>query len=249
MSKMIFLDTEGRVRPPPKRLLLKEVRGLLKPRPRLSRIPALAKAPRGDGHPVFVLPGFLTSDTRTRRLRKFLRGLGYAVYGWEMGVNLGPTDRVLAGVERRFREIRQKHGCTITVIGHSLGGVIARDLAKRFPEDVRQLVTLGSPIHLPTATNVAGFFRLVSRFHPMALDRTLEEVNRPPPAAVPVTALYTRSDGIVAWQSCLEAEGSSRENIEVESDHSTLPSNLHTLLIVADRLAQPEGAWRPYRAG
>lgn len=242
-----FLDHEGRVVPPPKRRLLREFRSVLTPRPGLVRDARLRGAPRGDGHPVFVLPGFLTNDGRTRHLRAFLTRLGYAVYGWGEGVNWGPTHHAVTAVERRLKEIRRRHGRRVTLIGHSLGGVLARELAKKFPDDVRQVVMLGSPVSLPTATNLAVFFRMLSRFHsPVLLGSDLVEMNRPPPEVIPVTAIYTRDDGIVAWQSCLEQPGERRENIEVRGTHSMLPANIEVLRLVADRLAEPEGAWRTY---
>ena len=248
MTELPFLDRDGRVTPPSKRRLLGEFRAVLTPRPRLARLPALQSAPRGDGHPVFVLPGFLTNDQRTRHLRLFLSRLGYSVYGWGQGVNWGPTDRALAAIERRLHEVHRRHGRKVTLVGHSLGGVLARELAKKFPAEVRQVVMLGSPAKLPTATSLDVFFRLLARFHRQALGADLAAVNRPPPDGIPVSALYTRDDGIVAWQSCLEAPGPHRENIEVRGNHSTLPSNPEALLIVADRLAQAEGGWRPYDA-
>jgi pimeloyl-ACP methyl ester carboxylesterase len=248
MMSLPFLDTEGRVVvPPPKRRLFREFRSVLTPRPRLFRNPLLRQAPRGDGHPVFVLPGFLTNDGRTRHLRRFLKILGYETYGWGEGVNWGPTDYAIAAIERRLHEIRRRHGRTVTLIGHSLGGLLARELAKKFPEDVRAVVMLGSPVRLPTATSLAVFFRLLARFHRTALGLEIAELNRPPPDSIPVAAIYTREDGIVAWESCLEQTGDRRENIEVRGTHSTLPSNPMALAVVADRLAQPEGAWQPYR--
>jgi pimeloyl-ACP methyl ester carboxylesterase len=243
-----FLDTEGRVVvPPPKRRLFREFRSVLTPRPRLFRHPLLRHAPRGDGHPVFVLPGFLTNDGRTRHLRRFLVSLGYQTYGWGEGVNWGPTDHAIAAIERRLQEIRRRHGRKVTLIGHSLGGLLARELAKRFPGDICAVVMLGSPIRLPTATSLAVFFRLLARFHRTAHGMEIEELNRPPPASMPVTAIYTREDGIVAWESCLEQAGERRENVEVRGAHSTLASNPMALAIVADRLAQPQGTWRPYK--
>jgi len=247
MMSLPFLDTEGRVVvPPPKRRLLREFRSVLLPRPRLFRHPLLRHAPRGDGHPVFVLPGFLTHDGRTRHLRRFLASLGYEVYGWGEGVNWGPTDHAIAAIERRLHAMRRRHGCKVTLIGHSLGGLLARELAKRFPDDVRAVVMLGSPVRLPTATSLAVFFRLLARFHRTALGFEIAELNRPPPDAIPVTAVYTREDGIVAWESCLEQSGDLRENVEVRGTHSTLPSNPMALAVVADRLAQPENSWRAY---
>jgi alpha-beta hydrolase superfamily lysophospholipase len=246
MPSIPFLDTEGKVVPPPRRRLFREFRAVLTPRPRLHRHPSLRAAPHGDGHPVLVLPGFLTNDGRTRHLRRLLLRLGYAVYGWGEGVNWGPTDHAMAAIERRLQEIRTRHGRRVTLIGHSLGGVLARDLAKKFPDDVRQVVMLGSPAKLPTATSLAVFFRLLARFHRTARGLDVAELNRPPPDSIPVTAIYTREDGVVAWQSCLEQPGPQRENVEVRGDHSTLPSNPEVLAVVADRLAQPEGTWRPY---
>jgi hypothetical protein len=247
MTSLPFIDNEGRIRPPPRHRLFREVRAMLTPRPRLFRNPLLCAAPRGDGHPVFVLPAFLTNDGRTRHLRRFLASLGYEVYGWGEGMNWGPTDHAMAAIERRLKEIRRGHGRRVTLVGHSLGGVLARDLAKKMSADVRQLVMLGSPAQLPTATSLAMIFRLLSRFHRSAHGFDVEEVNRPPPDSVPVTSIYTRDDGIVAWETCLEQPGPQRESVEVRGDHSTLPSNPHALAILADRLAQPEGVWRPYR--
>ncbi|MGH7126237.1 MAG: alpha/beta fold hydrolase [Stellaceae bacterium] len=242
-----FLDTEGRVVvPPPKRRLLREFRSVLMPRPRLFRHPLVRYAPRGDGHPVYVLPGFLTNDGRTRHLRRFLVSLGYQTYGWGEGVNWGPTDHAMAAIERRLQEIRRHHGHKVTLIGHSLGGLLARELAKKFPEDVRAVVMLGSPIRLPTATSLAVFFRLLARFHRTAHGLEIAELNQPPPETIPVTAIYTQEDGIVAWESCLEQAGALRENIEVRGTHSTLPSNPQALAIVADRLAQARDTWRAY---
>ncbi len=242
-----FLDTEGRtVVPPPRRRLLREFRAVLMPRPRVVRHPLLRHAPRGDGHPVFVLPGFLTNDVRTRHLRRLLVSLGYETYGWGEGVNWGPTDHAIAAIERRLQEIRRRHGRRVTLIGHSLGGLLARELAKRFPDDVRAVVTLGSPIRLPTATSLAVVFRLLARFHRTAHAMEIAALNLPPPDAIPVTAIYTREDGIVAWESCLEQEGGRRENVEVRGTHSMLPSNPLALTVVADRLAQPEGGWKAY---
>lgn len=248
MMNLPFLDTEGRVVvPPPKRRLFREFRSVLTPRPRLFRHPLLRHAPRGDGHPVYVLPGFLTNDGRTRHLRRLLLSLGYQTYGWGEGVNWGPTDHAIAAIERRLQEIRRRHGRKVTLIGHSLGGLLARELAKRFPDDVRGVVMLGSPIRLPTATSLAVFFRLLARFHRTAHGMEIEALNVPPPEAIQVTAIYTREDGIVAWESCLEQTGARRENVEVRGTHSTLPSNPMALAVVADRLAQPEGTWRAYK--
>jgi len=113
---------------------------------------ALKAAPRGDGHPVIVLPSFLRGDGHTAPLRRFLAGCGYAVEGWGLGPNLGPTAAVLDGIETLLATVHRRHGRKVTLIGHSLGGVIARELAKQHPGEVRQLLVLASPIRLPTAS-------------------------------------------------------------------------------------------------
>jgi pimeloyl-ACP methyl ester carboxylesterase len=175
-----------------------------------------------------------------------LGSLGYQAYGWGEGVNWGPTDHAIAAIERRLHAIRRRHGRKVTLIGHSLGGLLARELAKKFPDDVRAVVMLGSPVRLPTATSLALFFRLLARFHRATRGLEIDELNRPPPDRIPVTAIYTREDGIVAWESCLERGGRMRENVEVQGAHSTLPSNPFALAVVANRLAQPENAWLAY---
>jgi pimeloyl-ACP methyl ester carboxylesterase len=205
---------------------------------------AVRRAPRGDGHPVLVLPSFLRGDRHTRALRQFLVGCGYAVHGWELGANLGPTAAVLDGVARRLTEISARQGRKISLIGHSLGGVIARELAKERQSEVRQLITLASPIHLPTASPLFPVYDLLSRWQRVAPQGSIEELNRPP--EVPVTAIFTRSDGIVAWQSCCEAPGPRRESIELRGSHGTLVRNPAAWRVIADRLAQPDGGWRPY---
>ncbi len=205
---------------------------------------ALKVAPRGDGHPVIVVPSFLRGDGHTAPLRRFLAGCGYAVEGWGLGTNLGPTASALDGIETLLAAVHRRHGRKVTLIGHSLGGVIARELAKQHQGQVRQLVVLASPIRLPTASPLEPVYKLLARWHSIDPTGAAAEFNTPP--EVPVTAIYTRSDGIVAWQSCREVEGAVRESIEVRGAHGTMVRNLAAWRIIADRLAQAEGEWRRY---
>ena len=207
---------------------------------------AVKKAPRGDGHPVLVVPSFLRSDRHTAPLRRFLSGCGYVAYGWKLGVNLGPTAAALDGVERLLNEIYARHGRKVSLIGHSLGGVMARELAKKHPDKVRQLILVTSPVRLPTASPLEPVYKLLSRWHSLDANASIEHLNRPP--SVPVTAIFTRNDGIVAWQSCLEIAGPQRESIAVRGSHGTMVRNKIAWRIIADRLAQAEGSWRPYAA-
>jgi len=231
--------------PPLHHTLLGAAAHLVPPRPGLVAS-ALKAAPRGDGHPVIVVPSFLRGDGHTAPLRRFLAGCGYAAEGWGLGTNLGPTSVALDGIEALLGTAHRHYGRKVTLIGHSLGGVIARELAKQHPDQVRQLLVLASPIHLPTASPLEPVYKLLARWHSIATARTAAELNSPP--VVPVTAIYTKSDGIVAWQSCREIEGDCRESIEIRGAHGTMVRNLAAWRIIADRLAQREGEWRPYES-
>ena len=208
----------------------------------LPSLPLLARTPRGDGHPVLVIPGYLASDRSTGALRAFLRDRGYHAHGWMLNRNLGPDSRVVAGLDARLRELRTRHGRAVSLVGWSLGGIYARELARRRPDDVRQVITLASPFRDPSATNVARF--LGSRRAPHETGDPAGRLCLPLP--VPSTAIVSRSDGIVAWQSCLEDEGPRRENVVVESSHCGMGHHVAALAVIADRLAQPEGTWRPF---
>jgi pimeloyl-ACP methyl ester carboxylesterase len=245
MSESLF--TAGRRDRPPMHRLWVEAVSAVTPMPRHLVLAARRSAPRGDGHPVLLIPAFLRGDSYMLPLRRFLSQSGYAVYGWRLGVNVGPTERILQGVEQRLDEIRAKHGRTVSLIGHSLGGAIARELAKKRPGDVRLLIVLSSPIRLPTASALEPVYRMLSRWHSPSSQALYGAFNEPP--SVPVTAIHTRTDGIIAWQSCFEREGPRRENIEVAGAHSSMARNPAAWRIIADRLAQGEDAWQPYLSG
>lgn len=207
--------------------------------------PLLARAPRGDGHRVLVLPGFLADDRSTRPLRWFLRRLGYWVSGWRVGRNLGPTDRIIDGVLERFERL-SANGAPMSLVGWSLGGIYARELARLFPDAVRQVITLGSPIGLtePRARNAGGAYGLLS---PLYSDRVRTgPADRVASVPVPSTAIYTRADGIVAWRLSTQLRGARAESIEVPGSHCGLGHNPSVLRIIAERLAQPDGEWTPH---
>ncbi|MFP5357183.1 MAG: alpha/beta fold hydrolase [Gammaproteobacteria bacterium] len=207
--------------------------------------PLLRHTPRGDGHPVLVLPGMAASDVSTRPLRAFLRARGYHAHGWKLGRNTGNRERY-ERLALRLLALHARHGRRVSLIGWSLGGIVARELAKQHPQAVRQVITLGSPFAGPArASNAWRLYEWLSgqRTEDGPAHRALRE---PPP--VPVSAVYSRSDGIVAWQSCRETPGPQRENIEVIASHCGLGHHPAVLNAVADRLAQPEGQWAPFVA-
>ena len=214
--------------------------------------PLLLAAPRGDGHSVLVLPGFSADDLSTQLLRRFLSYLGYGSSAWELGHNFGY--RTLGESEERLRQrvemLAATSGRKISIVGWSLGGVMARHMARDHPDCVRQVVTLGAPFTGdPTATSIRRFYEMMSGEDLSAPHtRSAWQANRAAPS-VPTTAIYSRSDGITAWQNCLETETATTENIEVVGSHMGLPHNAMALHVVANRLAQPETGWQPYAAG
>ena len=209
--------------------------------------PWLSFAPRGDGHGVLVLPGLLASDSSTALLRRFLRLLGYQVRGWQLGRNLGPTDEVLDGMPALLAELAARAGGPVSVIGWSLGGIYARELARQHPELVRRVITLGSPFALvdPRQSHADRAYQRRSRLHANGRVPTREQVGRP--ISVASTAVYSRRDGIVSWRACIEPETDLHQNVEVRCAHLGFGIDPATLWLIADRLALPAGDLRPFR--
>ncbi|MDE1173453.1 MAG: alpha/beta hydrolase [Parvibaculaceae bacterium] len=195
-------------------------------------LPFLMHAPRGDGHGVLVLPGLYADDGPTIVIRRYLEMLGYGAHPWLQGFNLGP-DRVLyARMSERLDKLANRYGEKISLVGWSMGGIYARELAKQHPTLVRQVITLGSPFR---AGYTAG-----GRMDPALAER----LRLPPP--VPTTAIYSRSDGVVPWTACREEDSPLTDNIEVPSSHMGLCVNPTVLWAVANRLAVAEGTWAPF---
>jgi pimeloyl-ACP methyl ester carboxylesterase len=199
-----------------------------------TKLPDQAGLPRGDGHAVLVAPGVCTGDFATASVRGFLTRLGYAAHGWGLGLNLGPTRRTVQGIERRLFALNEQSGRPVSLIGVSLGGLYLRELAKRHPDRVRHLFLVCSPTRYPVVSRVATLLLAFEGFYDPLYPRRPEDLN--PPAAVPTTAFFTRRDGFLAWQCCLET-GPLAENIEIDSGHCVAPSLPLTLRILAARLA------------
>lgn len=205
-----------------------------------------ALAPRGDGQPVLVLPGLGASDTSTAALRRFLSRKGYPTYGWGMGTNLGPRPGVEQGLIDLVHGLADEHDRTISIVGWSLGGIYARQLAKMLPKRVRQVISLGSPFGgTPRATNAWRVYQMASGESVDASDRHMGGRIADAPK-VPTTAIYSKTDGICAWQNCLEQDAPHTENIEVKASHCGLGHHPAAVFAIADRLAQPEGEWERF---
>src|SRR5271166_3150391 len=225
-------------------LQLLEVRAFWEHYATLAMRPAWSMAPRGDGHPVLVLPGLAAGDASTALMRRFLRSRGYAAAGWRQGLNLGLREGVMERAHDRLRELFAAHGRTVSLIGWSLGGLYARELAKLSPELVRLVITLGSPFtgH-PRDTNAWRLYEFASGHR---IDS--HDFHGPLRAApsVPTTSIWSPTDGVVAWQCSVETRREMAENIVVESSHLGLGAHPAALYAMADRLAQPEGHWEPF---
>lgn len=214
--------------------------------------PMLAMAPRGDGHPVLVLPGFVTTDASTSVIRRYLARMGYDAHAWELGRNLGPKAIGLEGEKLvdRLNAIHSATGRKVSLVGWSLGGIMARLVARRAPEAVRQVISLGSPFAgSPRATNVWRAYEILTgqKINDAHTKSQLAESATPMP--VPSTAIYSREDGVVAWQNCVEPMGPESDNIEVHGSHCGMGVNPAVLFAIADRLAQSEDDWHPFERG
>ncbi len=212
----------------------------------LAASPLLRLAGRGDQHPVLVLPGFMTSDRSSVALRSVLRSQGYWVHGWGLGRNIGPTQRIVDGIAERLEMLTERHERPVSIIGWSLGGIYARQLARQAPESVRQVITLGSPFRIEDDSKSAAS-GMYERMKPLHVEE-LETLTGPdqPPLPVPSTAIYSRTDGVVRWWQCLETAGPMAENIEVKGSHSGLGHNPAVIGAISDRLMQPADDWRPF---
>ena len=237
------MDTHLEELEPPSRLLmLMEGRAVFGLAAFYAALPWLRTAALGDGHPVMVLPGLGATDASTRPLRGFLAELGYAVQGWDLGRNLGRGQIVSHHLVPRLSELCARTGRRVSLVGWSLGGILAREMAKRAPQDVRLVVTMGSPFAGGgRSSNVARMFESVGGRKIVDDPHLRRRIREAPP--VPLTSIYSRTDGVVAWRACLEQEAATSENIEVRGSHCGLGHNPAALWAVADRLAQPEGQW------
>lgn len=238
------------IRAPDRLLQLAEGRAWFEMTAFVAASPLLRMAGRGDRHPVLVLPGFTAGDRSTAPLRAVLRSQGYWTHGWRLGRNLGPTDRIVDGLDARLRELFERHERRVSVVGWSLGGIYARELARRHPRAVRQVITLGSPFRMvegdrSTASALAD--RMADRFSAEWTALAIDEAQRPR-LDVPSTAIYTRTDGVCRWHTCIDEVSALHENIEVRGSHSGLGVNPAVVMAVSDRLAQPEGTWQPFSA-
>jgi len=203
---------------------------------------------RGDGHTVVFFPGLGADHRFMEPLFDQCRRAGYQCRHWGRGFNTGPAGEPIGWLAQLAAELGAVLPTTrkgVSLIGWSLGGLYAREVAKAMPERVRHVITLGTPFaHLSNSTNVQWLFELLNGKTADVDPQLARRLRTPPP--VPTTSIYSRSDGVVAWQACVSESGPLSENIEVDSSHLGLIWHPDVRRIVTDRLAQPVAAWRPW---
>lgn len=209
--------------------------------------PVLRHAPTGDGHSVIVFPGLSASDASTLPIRVFLNTLGHKVSGWNQGFNFGPRAGVLQVAKQQIWETCQVTGNKVSLIGWSLGGIYARELAKQLPEFVRGIITMGTPFAgSHKSTNAWRLYQLMSGSD---IHSEVVQFDLPGAPPVPTTSIFSRTDGVVAWPASIQAPcpiNPHTENLEVIASHLGLGLNPSAWWAVADRLSQIEGHWKRF---
>ena len=217
----------------------------------LLNMPLQYISPKGDGHPVIVLPGLGGADGSTHYIRNFLYNMGYDAHPWGLGRNLGPRhgiDKLLSQLSERVKVIsEQSDNQQVSIIGWSLGGIYGREIAKLIPDTVRQVITLGTPFKdTLNNTNAEMLYRLLSKDNSHSDPDVLKQIAEPPP--VPFTSIYSKSDGVVHWECSIEELSMLSENVEVPgASHLGLGHNPIAMYIIANRLTQTRENWTPYR--
>ena len=236
--------------PPSAWLMALEVRAFWEFGALLPSWPFLSRAPKGDGHGVMVFPGLSANDASTVPLRYYLQSLGYSPWGWAQGFNFGPRAGVLNEAKDNLVRTFESTGRKVSLIGWSLGGVYARELAKGLPHMVRGVITLGTPFAgSHKSTNAWRVYELTSG---RKVEHETVHYDLPTAPPVPTTSIYSQSDGVVAWQASIQRASKANphtENIEVLASHIGLGLNPSAWWAVADRLSQSEGQWRAFARG
>jgi hypothetical protein len=217
----------------------------------LMNVPLKSVCHKGDGHPVLVFPGLGGGDGTTQYLRMFLNDIGYNANPWKLGRNLGPRkgmEAMITSLEDRLRQIYEGSGNQqVSVIGWSLGGIYAREVAKRLPDMVRQVITLGTPFKATAGgTNAAGLYEVLSGDNSHKDPNVMAEIAIPP--SVPFTSIYSKTDGVVHWECSLEDSGHNTENIEIPgASHMGLGHNPIAMYLISHRLQNTRDTWVPYK--
>ena len=224
--------------PPSSSYVIREARGLIELPRLLLRFPSLARQPRGNGEPILILPGYGAGDGSTMILKGYLRLLGYRARGWGLGRNHGAASESLPRLLRRLGNLSRRSKQKVAIIGWSFGGYLARELARERPDLVRLVITLGTPVvGGPKYTAAAESYRKRG-IDVEAIAAEVEQRSRMGNLEVPVVAIYSRTDSIVAWQACIDGQTPNIEHVEVISTHLGFGFSADVYKVIAVRLTQ-----------
>ncbi|MEO1027854.1 MAG: alpha/beta hydrolase [Pseudomonadota bacterium] len=193
---------------------------------------------RGDGRPIILAPGYLSNDLSMRGLRKYLQRLGYKAAGWDLGFNDGRVRKLVDELEMHVRQAANRFEEPVTLIGWSLGGVVAREVARRQPDAVREVITLGSPINGgPKYTSIGTAYAYLYSIDLDGLEQEIQELASEG-LTQRVTSIFSKTDGIVGWRSSVDTFNEQARNIAVSGGHFGLGNNRLVWRIIAETLAE-----------
>lgn len=218
-----------------------------------SKSTARRDIPRGNGEAVIVIPGFMTGDTYMSALAGKIRDHGYQVHEWGGGMNTGASAADVAALEAVLDQAYAGNGGKkVALVGYSLGGVYARELARKHPDKVDKVITLSAPVN-PAPEDEKSVRRLQNLYTLFHGETDLQDeaafraaLRNPPP--VPVTSLLSAIDMIVPWRQALQPDTEYAENIPAGGSHIFMPFNTEVANIVLDRLAQKQATWQKISA-
>lgn len=232
-------NINDKVPSPPLYNMFLEARSLIEWSSMICLYPFIPKRKKGKNKPVILIPPYLANDFSTSFVRRYLNSLGFKAYKWDLGANMIRSSYIPI-LEEKLEEIFDKHQEKVSLVGWSGGGIFAKILANRHPDKVAQIITIGAPIWgvMDLSTSINGLFDFLrGKSLKERNKRFLDELESIPD--VPITCVYTKTDGIVPWKHCIEAETYRKniKNIEVYGSHSGLGANATVLLTIANSLS------------
>ncbi|MGE0622710.1 MAG: esterase/lipase family protein [Pseudomonadales bacterium] len=233
--------TRDDIAPPPRWHTLLEGRVGTEVAALMLQLPMLRMTlPRGSG-PVMVLPGFMADDASTWLLRRFLESLGYSVRPWDLGLNRGPMMAYLPELIERLGAWKRELQAKPSLVGWSRGGTLSREIARDRPDLIRSVVTLGSPVRGGVgATSIGRIVASQTGLSPAQINLILR-ARQQTPITTPITALYSKTDGVVSWQACVDDVNPNVTHQEVPGSHVGLGMNAVVYRHVARALARYHG--------
>ena len=224
--------------PPPLFNVLLETRAIAEWTSMFWLYPFIPKHKSKKEKPVLLMPPYLGNDNTTTFVRKYLKSVGFKTYKWDLGVNM-INSKSLPKLIQKLDEIYDKHQEKVSLVGWSGGGIFAKIIANRYPEKVEQLITIGSPVwgvrnmKTPVIRTLEFLRGTKIKERNQKFINELEEIPK-----VPITCIYTKTDGLIPWKNCMEAETfrDDIKNVEVFGSHCGMGANATVLLTVANSL-------------